>query len=87
MIEQISDIEFAFSFREIPAQNKWGDNPHLDQLGATSHLTTTIKIIDQEAYDWIIEHNISTTSMFKFRRKHIQFNDIEDAMAFKLVWM
>ena len=87
MIRQISDREFSFSYREIPAQCKWGDNPHLDQLGATSHLTSTIEIINLEEFNWIREHKIPTTRILEYRYYHLRFDNIEDAMAFKLMWL
>ena len=94
MIRQISDQIFSFSFHEIPAQCKWGDDPHLDQLGVVSHLLSSFEIVDKEQYNWIKEHKMPIEFVKSFntfnkvnKSKHLHFDKIEDAMAFKLRWL
>ena len=89
MIKQLSETVFVFSFIEIPAMFKEGDDPYLDSIGAVSHLLPTIELIDKEELEWIRENNISyqTTSIDHIKcLMNIEFENKEDAMAFKLRW-
>lgn len=89
MIKRISDMEIAFTITIHSAMSKWGDNPALDQTGATLHLSETYTVDDLDVYTWIQENMsiIATVVNYQSRVMRVTFNDLEDAMAFKLRWL
>ena len=88
IVQRSKDI-FAFSYRILPAQCRWGDDYRMDQLGATSHLSPTIVYDDQNALDWIKRHTsgIKVVSKVNSNFDEMQFLNEEDAVLFKMTWM
>jgi len=84
-----SNTIFSFSYKVVPSQYKWGDNPHMDQLGATSHILPAIVYDDQKALDWIRQHTagIKFVSRNKLNFDEMQFINEEDAVLFKITWL
>ncbi len=88
MITQISDTTFSFTYLHFEPMSQYGDDPYLDNLGATSHLTPTYAVEDVDEYRWILDNNLPfDEQVISQTIRHIKFKNLEDAMAFKLGWL
>lgn len=89
MIRQISDMEIDFTLIVHQPMNKWGDDPFLDQTGATLHLSETYSVNDTDVYTWICDNKLAFTTRVdcNSRVMRLTFSNLEDAMAFKLRWL
>lgn len=86
--KQVGTNRFSFTVKTIPPQNKWGDDPFLDQLGTTMHLTPTTSYVDQEVLAWINENTEGIIVLQRLNgHNHISFKNEDDAMRFKLTWL
>lgn len=89
MIRRLSDMEIDFTLAVHAPMCKWGDDPDLDQTGATLHLSETYSVTHHDAYKWIRENGLSFTTEVNYdsRVMRLRFTHVEDAMAFKLKWL
>jgi len=88
MITQMSDTMFIFSYIIIQPLSIYGEDPYMDNLGAVSHLLPTHKMENQKEFKWIVKNNLpySISTDEKYLFKYVEFENLEDAMAFKLRW-
>ena len=88
MIKQITDTIFSFTYAQHQPAARYGDDPYLDSLGATQHLSPTYSMDDKEEYQWITDNDMPYTIETRVLLiKHVIFENEEDAMAFKLRWL
>lgn len=81
-------MRFRFTIiRHLP-KYQYGDDPYLDSLGVTSHLSPTFEIVDKEAMEWVktVPHKRITYGP-AILSLAIKFENVEDAIYFKMRWI
>ncbi|NJO63343.1 MAG: hypothetical protein HC836_35560 [Richelia sp. RM2_1_2] len=87
-IKHLGGNKFSFSCTMVGPMYSYGQNPVLDNLGATNHLTPTKKYDDIKAFNWIknnTKYNIKSLDQRMY--DIIELDSDEDALHFKMVWL
>ena len=90
MIDQVATMRFRFSLIKHMALCQYGDDPYLDSLGVTSHLSSTFEAADKDK-DAIAWMRTRPHKQLKYDRSLlfmvIELENIEDAIYFKMRWI